>query len=348
LVITTGKTQGVQGHIVDNINSTLNLLIIHLKQKVATIDCATNQVKLNERKSQHGDDSQTELPILAKETVAIQPFALIPANAHSSIPWGSPDFQNAGCITDNDKEILNGIVSVQNNNTAQVKLINTTYEPRYVHKGDILGYITVLENPQHAIKLEKGEKGGIKLDASEAALQALEAINNKNARLEATQTNQFKTSHIRPSPGKSRPPQVAALNSTTYPKMRKQASAPKPMSKLEFLKQNLRVKAPAEYQELYWKLVDEFQDVFSETETDLGLTPTLKHSIKLKTDAPVHVKQYTIPFAQRPFINKKVKDLLIQGIVEKANSAYNTPCLLYTSDAADDLTRVLEIRLRTS
>lgn len=326
IILPSGKQTRLDVHVIENLNSPLILGINFLKQHKATIDCATNEVQLNELQGQssQGEDKETEFPLLAKETLVIQPFALVTSTAVISTSSDLPDFGNAGCVSGNDKEILNGIVHINDNAVANIKLINTTYDTRYVHKGDVVGYITQLNNPQHAIKLEKGENG-IKLDMQDAAFEMLDLINKENAKLAATVNNKFKTSHMRPIPGKSRPPQVSVLNATTYPKLQKQAPKRVTISKMDFLKQNLRVKAPQEYQNMYWKLVDEFQDVFSENETDLGLTPTIKHTVKMNTDAPIHVKQFTIPFAQRPFIQKKIKDLLIQGIIERANSAYNTP-----------------------
>ena len=318
--------------VVKNLNCPVILGMNFLKQNKVIIDCATNKVSfprnvnaINAIGAKTMPPPEMAIPLLAKETFAIQPFCLATTNAAISPADKMPDFAGAGAVDGDETKIMNGIVQVHDNCSAALKIINTDYEPRYIHKGDILGHISPLNNASKYIEIQSGDKGPQGL-MSPDAFNCLLSITERNNMIAAKHNNPHKICSIRPSPGTARPPQMAVLNSTSYPKLRKSPSKPKPsMSKLEFLKKNLRVKAPEEYQKLYWQLIDEFQDVFSETETDLGLTPTLKHSIKLDTERPVHVKQFTIPFSQRPFIKQKVKDLLVQGIIERSNSNYNTP-----------------------
>ncbi|XP_040071417.1 uncharacterized protein LOC120843961 [Ixodes scapularis] len=86
------------------------------------------------------------------------------------------------------------------------------------------------------------------------------------------------------------------------------------------------------------KLLEEFQDVFSDLP---GQTRLIKCRLKLKTDTPIQVRQYPIPFALQEEVEKEIGDMLRQGIIEKCDSAYNSPgvvisthmsCLSITSD----------------
>ena len=323
----------VDVHVVKDLSCPLILGMNFLRQNNVTIDCATNKVRFT-----HGDlnamqsntlppqaSPDSVVPLIAKETVTLQPFALATTSAALAQGDTTIDYNGAGVVVGKDSDILNGIVEVKNNETAAIKLINTTYEPRYVHKGDTVGYLTKLNLASKYIEIARGAQGP-EGRMTPDAFNHLQQITEHNAALQAKQKAPWKISKIRPSPGSARPPQLAVINPTMYPKLRKSGKiSEKPMTKMEFLKKNLRVKAPTEYQKLYWQLIDEFQDVFSENDTDLGLTPTVKHTIKMDTEQPVHVKQFTIPFAQQPFIKQKVKDLLVQGIIERSTSKYNTP-----------------------
>ena len=66
-------------------------------------------------------------------------------------------------------------------------------------------------------------------------------------------------------------------------------------------------------------------DVFSASKLDLGHANALPHKIKLTDEAPVHVKQFRIPWAHQEFLNSYIEDLLKAGVIEPSRSSFNAP-----------------------
>ena len=92
------------------------------------------------------------------------------------------------------------------------------------------------------------------------------------------------------------------------------------------LRKNLKIPCPdKQWAKQYWALVDSFHDIFSDSEDDLGHTNTIEHNIRLKSQDPIHIKQFRIPFSQRQFIENKVNHLIKQNVLEESTSPYNTP-----------------------
>ena len=66
-------------------------------------------------------------------------------------------------------------------------------------------------------------------------------------------------------------------------------------------------------------------DVFSAFKMDVGRATALPHKIQLTDRAPVHVKQFRIPWAHQEFLNGYINDLLKAGVIEPSRSAFNAP-----------------------
>lgn len=75
------------------------------------------------------------------------------------------------------------------------------------------------------------------------------------------------------------------------------------------------------------KIVSEFK-CLAATEDRLGCTSLEEHVIDTGEHPPVKQKYYPIPFHHREYVRKEIDDMLRMGIIEKSNSAWNSPILL--------------------
>lgn len=77
------------------------------------------------------------------------------------------------------------------------------------------------------------------------------------------------------------------------------------------------------------KLIRENNNVFYVEGDAFIPTDVYKHKIILKPNSQiVHVKQFRIPQCDRIEINRQVKELLDNGIIEPSRSPYNSPVFL--------------------
>lgn len=82
-----------------------------------------------------------------------------------------------------------------------------------------------------------------------------------------------------------------------------------------------------------------FSDIFQLPGDKLTTTKIYDHSIQLKPHVdPVYVKQYRLPFSQRDEVEKQVKNMLSDGIIEPAKSEWSSPVLLVPKKS-DDLSK---------
>ena len=105
----------------------------------------------------------------------------------------------------------------------------------------------------------------------------------------------------------------------------RRATSPLSDDDISFIRQNMNLNVPPQYNHRYKQLLIKYHDVFSRSKQDLGRSNTLQHEIQLRTKEPVYVKQFKIPDAHREVIEKHVKEWLALGIVEPARSRYNSP-----------------------
>ena len=116
--------------------------------------------------------------------------------------------------------------------------------------------------------------------------------------------------------------------------------------KAEYLSQSVKISSPPEYQERYKSLVMEFHDVFASSKDDIGHTDLVTHKIHLKNQnqVPIYKKQFPIPWSHQEFINKKVDDMLKQGVIEESHSPYNSPVFAVKKPHSNDLRLVVDMR----
>ena len=87
----------------------------------------------------------------------------------------------------------------------------------------------------------------------------------------------------------------------------------------------LRATVPDAWFDRYYNLLLSYADIISASPTDLGSTDTVVHDIKLRDREPVWTKQFTLPVDESDLIRLNVRDWLKIGIIEPAQSLYNSP-----------------------
>ncbi|MCP3663135.1 MAG: DDE-type integrase/transposase/recombinase, partial [Gammaproteobacteria bacterium] len=77
------------------------------------------------------------------------------------------------------------------------------------------------------------------------------------------------------------------------------------------------------------QLLIKYKSVFSSGPFDIGRCGTSKHSIPTTSGTtPIKQRPHRLPAAQRPLVNKMVKDMLDQGIVSRSSSPWASPIVL--------------------
>ncbi len=77
------------------------------------------------------------------------------------------------------------------------------------------------------------------------------------------------------------------------------------------------------------KLLTKYHAVISLPGDPLESTNAIKHEIPLKDDAaPVYISAYRYPHAHRVVIDRLVKDMLAQDVIEPSTSPWNFPLFL--------------------
>lgn len=75
-------------------------------------------------------------------------------------------------------------------------------------------------------------------------------------------------------------------------------------------------------------LLRKYRKCIAFTVQELGKCATTKMSIKLNCDEPIATKPYRLPFAMRPIVEKKIAELLQNGIIRQSESPYASPIVL--------------------
>lgn len=147
--------------------------------------------------------------------------------------------------------VLNGIISIGDNDSASIMCINTSTEPRLINKGDDLAHISPLPNLAALLQL---------LPATDTSPVAVLTTNDNAATIASMPTVSVTNASWQPRPrpppakptagpaGKARPP-VQTLSSK---------------AKSQMLRKNLQVLCPEKEKKRYWDLIDSFHDIFSE------------------------------------------------------------------------------------
>lgn len=73
------------------------------------------------------------------------------------------------------------------------------------------------------------------------------------------------------------------------------------------------------------QLLQDYEAIFSDLP---GRTKLTECKLRLRTEQPVNVKQYPLPFAMREIVEEEIASMLQLGIVERSESAYNSPLVV--------------------
>ena len=91
-------------------------------------------------------------------------------------------------------------------------------------------------------------------------------------------------------------------------------------------------------------LLKKYAEVFSANKFDVGRSEDHKHTIRLKSADPVFTKQYPMPAQEVEFVKEHVRKWLELGLIEPANSPYNSPIFCVSKKGDDGWRLVLDYR----
>ena len=80
------------------------------------------------------------------------------------------------------------------------------------------------------------------------------------------------------------------------------------------------------------ELVDDYSDIFSLDQSELGHTDIVTHTIDTGDHPPLHQPARQIPFALRAKVEEMVEDMVDQGVVQPSTSPWASPIVLVTKN----------------
>jgi len=114
--------------------------------------------------------------------------------------------------------------------------------------------------------------------------------------------------------------------------------------KLDIINRVIECSVPLQWRSQYAQLLQDFHDVISEDNDDLGHTDVLSHDIQLRDKEPVYTKQFPIPEAQYLFIKSQIAKWLTLGLIQPSRSKYNAPIFCVKKKDSGQLRVVLDYR----
>ena len=147
------------------------------------------------------------------------------------------------------------------------------------------------------------------------------------------------------------PEEVAAITAKVSAAEAQQAAAVPPADKAAAMR-DLHVKIrdivnadlPERERLQYIKMLSNYLDVFSTSKHDIGRTDTVVHNVKVRDAEPVYTQQYRLPFDQLQVIQDHVGVWLKSGVIEHANSKYNSPIFCVPKKEGQGFRPVLDYR----
>ena len=112
----------------------------------------------------------------------------------------------------------------------------------------------------------------------------------------------------------------------------------------DFLLSQLNVSAPVEWKARYINLIVWYHDVFSKGKFDLGRTDVIEHKVSMKTEEPIHTRQFRIPHEHRQTIYDWVDELLKKDAIEVGHSCFNSPIFLVPKPHGHGMRAVLDFK----
>lgn len=100
--------------------------------------------------------------------------------------------------------------------------------------------------------------------------------------------------------------------------------------RINFILENLQTShCSYEEKQIIKKLIAEYSDIFYVDGDDLSLAKFVEHQILLKPGTnPVFTRQYKLPHMHREILDRKIEEMLANGVIEPSTSLWNSPLLL--------------------
>ena len=87
-------------------------------------------------------------------------------------------------------------------------------------------------------------------------------------------------------------------------------------------------KVPSSFRGEFQQLMDEYADLFAETDLQLGRTGQVKMTIDTGDHQPIRQKPYRTPFSERPKIDKALDDMIKAEIIRPSTSPWASPIVI--------------------
>ena len=94
-----------------------------------------------------------------------------------------------------------------------------------------------------------------------------------------------------------------------------------------------------------YKLLDEYQDVCSKGDHDLGKTTLVEHHINTEDARPIRQPLRRINPAQRPIVDQKIAEMLEQGVIVPSSSPWVSPVVIVAKKGPKDIQNPKDWRL---
>ncbi len=76
------------------------------------------------------------------------------------------------------------------------------------------------------------------------------------------------------------------------------------------------------------KLLEDYKDVYSTGEQDLGRTSLVTHTIDTQGAHPSYQRPYGVPYADRKELERQIESMIKNDVIEEANSPWSAPVIL--------------------
>ena len=100
-----------------------------------------------------------------------------------------------------------------------------------------------------------------------------------------------------------------------------------PEEKTDFSKIELSHLSPQEQKQVS-NLLEKYNDIFAQSQDDLGFCGMFEHEIDTGTHAPVNIPQYRLPHKTKEIIEEQVQQMLRMGVIKPCESPWNSPVIL--------------------
>ena len=76
------------------------------------------------------------------------------------------------------------------------------------------------------------------------------------------------------------------------------------------------------------KLLDQYEEIFSKGDHDLGKTNVVTLKLDTSDHPPIKQRPYKTPFAEKPKVDQHINDMLEAGVISPSNSPWASPIVI--------------------